>query len=162
MHLFELTINKNIHEDTRETVCNLQMSDIEESLMFRTMPPEQPLDDMLHIGNGGTTNTQHRSMPESWSVYPQKLFFDQRYPDKQQLRIQNNFTRPQTFQLGSSERDLFLWSMGSGLLECGQECVIDISLKSHMRVPTHVMLTVYIESDSVDIPVQIIPAPTNY
>lgn len=122
--------------------------------MFRTIQPDQSFEERPQT-NENIADNNHFVPDGTWSVFPTLLNFDQRYPRTQHLSIRNNFARSQTFQVDSNARHLFSLSMSGGCIEPGRECSIDVSLKSYSYIPKNVMLTVYIESGSIDIPVDI-------
>lgn len=154
---FELTINKCALDETRESERDIQLSDIEETVLFRTIQPDYsfvdgPQSSPEHVDD-------HRPMSYgTWAVFPTALTFDMRTTDTQHLTIRNNFARPQTFQVTANVENLFSMSMMSGCIESCREAVIDVTLKSNAFIPANVMLTVYIESDAKDVPVHIAPA----
>lgn len=151
-----LTVNKNILDETRESERDLQFSGIEESLMFRTLPPDSTTSDIDLYQNESHKNAIASYIPDgTWTVYPNPLCFDARFNTMQTISIRNNFSKSQTFQLDSNAMQLFIFSSNSGSIEPGREFNIDVTLKQRVSIPANIMLTVYIESDSVEIPVEI-------
>lgn len=149
-----LTVNKNTLDETRESERDLQFSGIEESLMFRTLQPDSTTSDIDLLQNDG--NGIVSFIPDgTWTVYPNPLCFDARFNTMQTISIRNNFSRSQTFQLDSNAMQLFTFTSSSGRIEPGRELNIDVTLKQRVYIPANVMLTIYIETDSVDIPVEI-------
>lgn len=151
-----LTVNKNTLDETRESERDLQYSGIEESLMFRTLQPDSTTSDIDFYQNDGYNNGLASFTPDgTWNVYPNSLRFDARNNTMQTISIRNNFSKPQTFQLDSNAMALFSFSQNSGRIEPGRELNIDVTLKQTNFFPQNILLTVYIESDSVEIPVEI-------
>lgn len=131
------------------------MTGIDESLLFRTLQPDMTRDGPTHPVPNDNNPTNALQNGQTWDVQPKPLRFDQRNLMSQKLTISNRFQRPQTFQIDSNFRHLFSMSSNSGRIEPGRDYTIDISLKQNVYVPADVMLTVYIESDSVNVPVKV-------
>lgn len=152
-----LTINRTTLDETRDTCTDL--SGIEESFFFRTLVDERV----------GTEPQPHRmpyeplgAIDETWSVYPTRLIMDQMDNNRKQLTIRNDFNKPQTFQVETNFRHLFTFMPVSGLVNPGDECKIDVQLKTNIYVPSDVRITIFIETDSIEIPVTVRPAPPPY
>lgn len=152
-----LTINRTTLDETRDTCTDL--SGIEESLFFRTLVDERVDVDAQSNPQYEMGSKHHRVIEEEWSVYPTRLIMDQMENCRKQLTIRNDFNRSQTFQLETNCRHLFTFSPVSGLVNAGDECKIDVQLKTNVYVPSDVKITIYIESDSIEVPVTVRPAP---
>lgn len=153
-----LTINRTTLDETRDTCTDL--SGIEESVFFRTLIDERVGSDlqphrMQHEVNG----YQQGAIEETWSVYPTRLVMDQMENCRKRLTIRNDFNKPQTFQLETNYRHLLAFSSESGLVNPGNECKIEVEMKTNIYVPADLKITVFIESDSIEVPVTVRPPP---
>lgn len=153
-----LTINRTTLDETRDTCTDL--SGIEESLMFRTLVDERVDTESQPYRLHSDLGSNHHN--ETWSVYPKRLIMDQMENDRKQLTIRNDFNKPQTFQVETNFRRLFTFTPVSGLVGPGKECKVDVQLKTDSYVPSDVKITVFIETDSIEIPVVVRPAPPPY
>lgn len=152
-----LTINRTTLDETRESCTDL--SGIEESVFFRTLMH----DPKNHDQRNDQFQTGYRPIAEeSWSVYPTRLLMDQHENRVKTLFIQNNFHKEQTFQIDSNFRHLFTFTPNSGRINAGTEYKIDVEIKKRVYIPKDLVLTVYIESDCIEIPVFVKPAPPTY
>lgn len=156
-----LTINRTMLDETRDTCTDL--SGIEESFFFRTLVDESVnAESNAPRSHHDMGSRQMGGMDKTWSVYPQRLNMDQMENNRKQLTIRNDFNKPQTFQVESNFRHLFIFSPESGLVNAGNDCKIDIQVKKNMYIPSDVKITILIESDSIEIPVTVRPAPPPY
>lgn len=153
-----LTINRTMLDETRDTCTDL--SGIEESFFFRTLIDDA--DSQPHRMQHDMDGKQLGVIDEEWSVYPTRLYMDQMENNRKQLTIRNDFNKSQTFQVETNFRHLFIFTPVSGLVQPGNECKIDIQLKTNIYIPSDVKITVFIESDSIEIPVIIRSAPPPY
>lgn len=149
-----ITINRNTLDETRDTCSDLSVDD---SLFFRTLAPMN--ETIKHYSNKpdrSSENGRHvrRLSGESWSVWPKRLVVDQMNNAKQTIIIKNNFYTEQTFQIDSNNRHLFSFSTQNGRIKPGSECAVDVIIKKNVHLPSDTSLTVYIESDCIQIPVQ--------
>lgn len=149
-----LTINRTTLDETRDTCTDL--SGIEDSLFFRTLADERA------DAECRPHRMHHETAQESWWVYPSRLVMDQMDNNRKQLTIRNDFNKAQTFQVETNFRQLFTFSPVSGLVNPGNECKIDVQLKTNIHVPSDVKISILIESDSIEIPVTVRPAPPPY
>lgn len=155
-----LTINRTTLDETRDTCTDL--SGIEESVFFRTLIDDRIGSDlqphrMQHEMNGH----QQNAIDETWSVYPSRLVMDQ-IECRKSLTIRNDFNKPQTFQMESNYRHLLTFSSESGRINPSNECKIEVEMKTNIYVPADLKITVFIESDSIEVPVTVRPAPPSF
>lgn len=148
-----LTINKTTLDESRDNCSELSVDD---SLFFRTLTPVN--DTIKHYTNQPESANNYekhvrRLSGESWSVWPKRLEMNQLENNKQTIVIRNNFYSEQTFQIDSNFRHLFSFSPPSGRIKPGSDYSVDVMIKQNIYVPSDVTLTVYIESDCIEIPV---------
>lgn len=149
---FALTLNRCTVDETRLSETEFEISGIEESVMFKTLLSDISSCNIV----AQQEDNQLQNLPDgTWSIHPRILRFDQRFITSQRITISNNFAKAQTFQLESNVRNLFSFSTDSGCIQPGQNYSIDIHVRENAYAPINVILTVYIESDSIDIPVDI-------
>lgn len=152
-----LTINRTTLDETRDTCTDL--SGIEESFFFRTLVDEradvQPQTNRrLEMGS-----EQSHAASGTWSVHPLRLTMDHQENHRKQLTIRNGFNQSQTFQLESNYRQLLTFTPESGLVNANDTCTVDVRLRTNIYIPADLKITVFIESDSIEVPIAIRSTP---
>lgn len=150
-----LTINRTALDETRDTCTEL--SGIEDSVFFRSMMGDTP--DGIRR-RGATADSHFKPISEEqWSVYPKQLIMDEMNNNRKSIIIQNNFSKAQTFQIDCNSPNLFSFSKNADQIPSGGTYNIDVSLKPNAHIPSDIRITIYIETDCMDIPVIVKPLP---
>lgn len=148
---------------------------MDETMMFRTLmpvaePPPMPVTRSISyaslatkspgrsVGHQTTTTTASASKA-NWSVRPRRLLLSLSngagHHQQQTLIIRNDFLTAQTFQVQLSQRGLVDCRPELGIVEPGDEQQVVVRLKAGLRPTTQnvdeVLLTVFIESDKIDV-----------
>lgn len=145
-----LTINRTNLNESHDA----DLSGIDESVLFRTLI-ETPREN--RISSPTMRNQIDNTM---WSVQPQRLLMDNRNNSRKSITIRSFFPQIQTFQVDSDIRNYLKLSMRSGQLKPNSEIKIDVEVKDDLHIsPLQGNITIYVETDSFDIPISIQPAP---
>lgn len=140
-----LTINRTSLDESR----NADLACIDDSVLFRTLC-ETPKHHTKQQSNDAIM----------WNVQPKSLTMDARNNSRKSVIIENFFDRMQTFQLDSNICSYLNFSTKSGQIRPNGEFQIDIELKRNLHIPPlSGRITIYIETDSIDIPINVQPVP---
>lgn len=149
-----LTINRTSLDETR----NADLSCIDDSVLFRTLC-ETPKQKAKPQTNGTSPQTMHSTL---WSVHPKSLKMDY-HNSRKSIIVQSFFNHVQTFQIDSNIASYLNFSMKSGEIGPNGKLQIQVELKKNLHIQTlNGMITIYIESGSVDIPISVQPVPYSY
>lgn len=135
-----LTINRtNLDESTNHDVTLM-----DDSLLFQTLieTPE----------NG-----------KMWTVQPSRLIMNSRSDSQKSITIQSFFKQTQTYQVDTTHKNCLHFSNGSGRIEPNSEVKIGINLNTDMHFPAfRGSIFIYIERDSIEIPITVQSSPFAY
>lgn len=167
-----LTLERCTLNETTQSEVDCMESGMDETMMFRTLmpvaePPPMPVTRSISYASLATkspgrsvvhqTTTGSASKP-NWSVRPRRLLLSLSNGagyQQQTLTIRNDFLTTQTFQVQLSQRGLVDCRPELGIVEPGDEQQVVVRLKAGLRPTTQhvdeVLLTVFIESDKMDV-----------
>lgn len=149
-----LTINRTNLDETQDA----DLSGIDESVLFRTLI-ETPKQNQ-QTSQTATANQSQAANSQMWSVQPRRLTLDSECNSRTSIIIQSFFPQAQTFQVDSDFRRFFNFSTTSGQIKSGGEFKIDIELKKNMHINSfNGVIIVYIESDCIEIPINVQQTP---
>lgn len=147
-----LTINRTSLDESR----NADLTCIDDSVLFRTLceTPKQ------HSKQQSSENLRKLNDGIMWSVQPNSLSMDTRNNSRKSITIQNFFDRMQTFQIDSDIGNYFNFSAKSGQIKSNGDFKIYIELRKDLHIPPlSGRIAIYIETDSIDVPVSVQPVP---
>lgn len=144
-------------------------SGMDETMMFRTLmsvaePPPMPVTRSVSYASLVTKSpgrSAATAAPKSnWSVRPRRLLMNlSNAGQAQPITIRNDFPTVQTFQVQVNRRGFVECRPEVGLLEPGEEHQLMVRMANGLRTAVggggggvdEILLTVYIESDKIDV-----------
>lgn len=148
-----LTINRTALDETRDT-C---IEGIEDSVFFRTMVADTPENQLRHAHQ---IETHFEPISEEeWHVTPKQLFMDELNNNRKTIVIHNNFKKAQTFEINSNLPHLFTFSTNADRIPSRGEYSVELFLKPGICTSYNAIIYVYIETDSIEVPICIKPVP---
>lgn len=147
-----LTINRTNLDESR----NADLT-IDDSVLFRTL-----IETPKQNAKSKSEDDAAKHSDRMWSVSPKFLTMDLRTNPIKTITIQNFFDHMQTFQVNSDIKEYLHFSTRSGRIMPNSDLKFDIKLNKELHIPPlNGTIVIYIESDSIEIPIRVEPVPYN-